>query len=95
MAFGTDSGVYPHGRNAEQFALMVDVGFTPIDALRSATIQAARLLGVEMDTGSLEVGKRTDLIAMVDFVMKQGAVVKWDGPPGEAATTDLGSHGNN
>ena len=89
MAFGTDAGVVPHGRNAEQFALMVAAGMTPEDAIRSATIRAAELLGIADDTGHLRVGARADLVAVagdplgdpsvlteIDFVMKAGQVVR-------------------
>lgn len=64
IAFGTDSGVTPHGRNAEEFALMVDYGMTPAQALRSATVMAARLLDMEDRLGTIEVGKFADLVAV-------------------------------
>jgi imidazolonepropionase-like amidohydrolase len=64
IAFGTDSGVYPHGDNARQFAYMVRYGLTPMDAIRAATINAAQLLGQERDLGSLANGKLADLIAV-------------------------------
>jgi imidazolonepropionase-like amidohydrolase len=64
IAFGTDSGVYPHGLNARQFSYMVRYGMTPLQALRSATIDAARLMGKEQDIGSVEVGKYADLVAV-------------------------------
>ncbi len=89
MAFGSDSGVYPHGRNAEQFNLMVKAGMDEIDAIRSATIVAAELIGIEKNTGSIEAGKWADIIAVkgnplkdvtvlekVGFVMKEGKVYK-------------------
>ena len=87
IAFGTDAGVYPHGRNAGEFALMTNLGMTPPAALRSATTVAAELVGV--DAGALKAGKLADVIAVpgnplqdirvterVFFVMKDGAVVK-------------------
>ncbi len=89
MAFGTDAGVYPHGDNAKQFALLVRYGMTPMQAIRSATLDAAELLGWKDKVGSIEPGKRADLIAVqgdplqdirvledVRFVMKDGTVVK-------------------
>jgi imidazolonepropionase-like amidohydrolase len=89
MAFGTDAGVYPHGDNAKQFAVMVRLGMTPLQAIRSATQDAAELLGWKDRVGSLEPGKLADLIGVrgdpladvrvlesVGFVMKGGAVVK-------------------
>ena len=89
MAFGTDAGVYPHGRNAEQFALMQAAGMSAADAIRSATLTAAELLNMQADLGTLEAGKWADIIAVpgnplqdlrtlerVAFVMKGGAVVK-------------------
>lgn len=89
MAFGTDAGVYPHGMNAKQFAVMVRYGMTPMQAIRAATLDAAELLGWKDKVGSLEAGKWADLIAVqgnpltdvraledVGFVMKGGVVVK-------------------
>ena len=64
MAFGSDAGIYPHGRNAEQFKLMVDAGMEPIDAIRSATIWAAELIGIEKQVGQLQAGMKADLIAV-------------------------------
>lgn len=64
LSFGTDSGVYPHGDNARQFAYMVKYGMTPLQALQSATINSARLLGKEKEIGSIAVGKSADLVAV-------------------------------
>jgi imidazolonepropionase-like amidohydrolase len=89
MAFGTDSGVYPHGDNAKQFYYMVKYGMTSMQAIQSATINAADLLGWKDRVGSISVGKFADIIAVkgnpaddateltkVSFVMKGGAVIK-------------------
>ena len=89
IAFGTDSSVYPHGLNARQFAWQVRYGQTPIEAIRSATVSAAELIGREKEIGSLEPGKWADLIAVkgdplqdvqalenVSFVMKEGRIYK-------------------
>jgi imidazolonepropionase-like amidohydrolase len=91
MAFGTDAAVCPHGDNARQFAVMVRNGMTPLAAVRSATLEAAELLGWSDRVGSLEPGKLADIIAVRDnplenvrtlervgFVMKDGQVVKND-----------------
>ncbi|MEN9392109.1 MAG: hypothetical protein RLZZ104_452, partial [Pseudomonadota bacterium] len=89
IAYGTDSGVYPHGLNARQFAYMVRYGMTPMQAIQSATIRAAELLGREADLGSIAPGRFADLVAVngdpidnirlletVDHVMKDGAIVR-------------------
>jgi imidazolonepropionase-like amidohydrolase len=89
MAFGTDSGVYPHGDNAKQFAKMVEWGMKPIDAIQAATVRAADLLGWADKVGAIETGHEADIIAVsgdptsdvrllesVKFVMKGGAVVR-------------------
>ena len=91
IAFGTDAGVFPHGDNARQFALYVALGMSPSEALQSATGTAAELIGVSEDVGTVEAGKRADLIAVassplddirqleaVRFVMKAGVVVRND-----------------
>lgn len=88
IAFGTDAGVYPHGHNARELAVMVSLGMKPADAIRSATLSAAELLGVD-DRGEIAAGKLADIIAVpgnplenvralenVTFVMVGGAVVK-------------------
>src|SRR5439155_5534272 len=89
MAFGTDSGVYPHGDNAKQFAKMVEWGMKPIDAIQASTVNAAELLGWPDKVGEISKGHLADLIAVqgdplsdvttlehVKFVMKGGAIVK-------------------
>ncbi len=64
IAFGTDSGVYPHGDNGRQFAYMVRYGLTPMDAIRAATLNSAQLLGKEQELGSIASGKFADMIAV-------------------------------
>ncbi len=89
MAYGTDSGVYPHGWNAKQLPYMVKYGMTPMQAIQSATIEAARLLKWESQVGSIRPGKYADIIAVkgdqlgdltqyekVEFVMKGGEIYK-------------------
>jgi imidazolonepropionase-like amidohydrolase len=89
IAFGTDAGVYPHGDNARQFALMVKYGLSPAQAIRAATSSAADLLGRAADVGRIAPGRYLDIVAVTDdplkdiralekipFVMKGGAVVK-------------------
>lgn len=63
MAYGTDSGVYPHGRNALQLGVMVGLGMPPVDAIRAATTWAAELMG-RSDVGRLEPGRWADLVAV-------------------------------
>src|SRR5437879_10460754 len=60
ISFGTDAGVFPHGQNAKEFKLMVDLGMQPIDALRSATGNGADLLGSARKSGTLAKGKLAD-----------------------------------
>lgn len=92
IAFGTDSGVGPHGTNALEFKYMTDVGMDPARAIRVATIEAATLLGRADRIGSIEVGKDADIIAVsgdpvadvtrlqtVPFVMRRGVVHKLAG----------------
>ena len=89
IAFGTDSGVTPHGENAKEFRYMVDAGMPPLEAIRSATLGAAELLGIEDELGAIEEGKLADVVATpgdptedietmtrVSFVMKAGKVYK-------------------
>jgi len=89
IAFGTDAGVYPHGWNGKQFKYMVKFGLTPMQAIQSATYNAADLLGWQAKVGSISKGKYADLIAVktdpltditslenILFVMKGGEVYK-------------------
>jgi imidazolonepropionase-like amidohydrolase len=88
IAFGTDSGVSPHGMNAKEFALMVEIGMQPAAAIISGTREAAKLLGINSEVGTLEAGKLADIVAVKGnvlnnisttekpvFVMKHGQVV--------------------
>ena len=85
IAFGTDSGVFPHGKNAEEFAMLVSAGMTPKEALVSATITAAEVIGLGQEIGRIAPGMSADLIAFdgdpyadvtvleeVDWVMVRG-----------------------
>jgi imidazolonepropionase-like amidohydrolase len=92
IAFGTDSGVSKHGDNGQEFALMVKNGMQPMAAIKSATVNAATLLGKTDAIGTIEAGKDADIVAVdgdpianirelesVDFVMKHGRVHKLAG----------------
>ncbi|MGH7022637.1 MAG: amidohydrolase family protein [Caulobacteraceae bacterium] len=87
IAFGTDMGVGPHGQNAREFALMVEASMTPADAIKAATVTAARLLDISEIAGTLAPGKSADIVAVggdpladitelerVSFVMARGKV---------------------
>lgn len=89
IAFGTDTGVSPHGDNAKEFQYMVEAGMPPYEAIKSATVAASDLLRVSDDYGTISIGKMADLVAVtgnpltdikllqdVDFVMKDGVVYK-------------------
>ena len=89
IAFGTDTGVSEHGQNAREFVLMVELGMKPMDAIRSATVIASELLGLEKEIGTIEAGKAADLVAVkknpleniaalreVDAVIKGGVKVR-------------------
>lgn len=89
MVLGSDAGIYPHGDNAKQFARMVKFGMTPLQAIRAATIEPAKLLKWQDDVGEIKAGKYADIIAVdgnplkditllenVRFVMKGGKVYK-------------------
>ena len=64
VAMGTDSGVTPHGRNLDELQLMVDGGMTPMQALVATTRSAAELMGLDAELGTLEAGKRADLVVV-------------------------------
>src|SRR5207237_6264112 len=64
ISFGTDAAVFPHGQNAKELKLMVDLGMNPIEALKSATANDAELLGIDQKVGTLEKGKLADVIAV-------------------------------
>lgn len=89
IAFGTDAGVFPHGDNAKEFTYMVEAGMPPIEAIKSATVVNAGILGMSDRIGTIETGKFADLVATdenpltniktvekVFFVMKDGLVYK-------------------
>ncbi len=89
IAFGTDAGVSKHGKNAEEFEMLVKFGMPPSAAIAAATVNASKLLGIDGDVGTIEPGKAADIIAVsgdplvdvtvlktVPFVMKGGTVFK-------------------
>src|SRR5690606_27292339 len=89
IAFGTDAGVYKHGKNWMEFIYMMEAGMPAMETIKAATIHAADLLGMKDQLGSIEVGKLADIIAVdgnplqdktafekVSFVMKNGTVYK-------------------
>ena len=102
IAFGTDVGIYPHGKNADEFVTMVNLGMTPEDAIVTATINTAGLFGVDNLTGTIETGALADFIAVdgdpltditalaeVDYVVKAGQIAKWAGAMGPALDYNL------
>jgi imidazolonepropionase-like amidohydrolase len=89
MVYGTDAGVYPHGQNGRQFAVMTRYGATPLQAIQSATVNAADALGQTGKVGVIQAGAFADLVGVTGnplqnvallespaFVMKDGAVIK-------------------
>jgi imidazolonepropionase-like amidohydrolase len=103
VAMGTDSGVGAHGENLREVELMADVGMTPVQALVATSSEAARLLGVEAELGSVEAGKRADLVvvdgdpldvrglgARVSAVWKDGVRVDRRAGDGGLPTKSLG-----
>ncbi|KZX14776.1 imidazolonepropionase [Methanobrevibacter cuticularis] len=92
MVMGTDGGVVPHGENLGELAYLTNMGMTPLEAIRAGTSNAAKCLGIEKETGSIEVGKLADLLITdknpledisklgsadnISFIMQNGKVVK-------------------
>jgi imidazolonepropionase-like amidohydrolase len=89
IALGTDAGVFPHGTNGHEFTLMVQHGMKPMAAIVAGTTGAAELLGLQAEIGSIQVGRRADIVAVagdpietiallerVGFVMQRGVVIK-------------------
>jgi imidazolonepropionase-like amidohydrolase len=89
IAFGTDAGVYQHGDNGKEFTYMVEAGMPAMEAIKSATVVSASILGMSDKIGTLEVGKFADIVATdenplknirtlekVSFVMKDGVIYK-------------------
>ena len=89
IAFGTDAGVSKHDQNTDEFEMLVKFGMPPAAAIEAATVNTAKLLGIDAEVGTLEPGKAADLIAVsgdplsdvtvlktVPFVMKGGTVFK-------------------
>ena len=89
IAFGTDAGVFPHGKNYLEFQFMTEAGMSPMEAIKAATVNAADLLGIKDERGSLEPGKIADIVAVagnplqdittlynMSFIMKEGKVYK-------------------
>lgn len=89
IAFGTDAGVYAHGKNYLEFQYMTEVGMPPMEAIKAATVNAADLLGITDERGTISIGKMADIIAVsgdplqdikvfanVDFIMKEGKIYK-------------------
>jgi len=89
IAFGTDAGVYAHGKNWIEFVYMTEAGMPPLEAIKCATLNAAELIGVSDKVGSIEKGKFADIVAVdgdptqdihamgtMKFVMKDGVVYK-------------------
>jgi imidazolonepropionase-like amidohydrolase len=96
IVVGTDSSVYPHGRNVEEFGLLVNLGMKPMDALKAGTSVDAELLGIADHVGTLEPGKLADIVACagnpetgirslakIRFVMKEGVVVRNGNAPAQ------------
>ena len=83
IVFGSDAGVYPHGQNAKQFSRMTRFGMTPLQAIQSATITAAEVLGLEYDVGKIKVGYAADFVAVkgnplenIELLEEPAAVIK-------------------
>jgi imidazolonepropionase-like amidohydrolase len=89
IAFGTDAGVYAHGKNWMEFVYMTEAGMPPLEAIRCATVNAAELIGISNMTGTIEPGKWADIVAVegdpvkdihamgqMRFVMKEGVVYR-------------------
>lgn len=102
LTFGTDAGIYPHGDNAKQFAVLTEWGMSPLQAIQAATVRGAELLGAEKELGTLAVGAHADLVAVtgdpladvralerMGFVMKAGKI--YVGPGADVAGTAAGS----
>jgi imidazolonepropionase-like amidohydrolase len=105
IAYGTDSGVYPHGWNARQLPYMARHGMTTMAAIQSATVVAAELLGWRDRVGALAPGRLADVIAVpgnplddlglladVPFVMLGGRVLKWEGRNSRAPLSGRGPY---
>jgi imidazolonepropionase-like amidohydrolase len=89
IVFGTDAGVYPHGKNNLEFIYMADAGFSNTEILRAATIDAATMLHLNDKIGTIEIGKQADIVAVdgdplndirsmlrVVMVMKSGVIIR-------------------